>query len=144
VLGLTLRPVIRLLAIPHDDSVDEEIERGRLEAARVASARLDRLAENELAPEAVTYLRAMIAMRTGIRAGRIDEPARDEGATDINAVREVERKVREAAGAAVVGLRDANVIGQEAMRRLQRDLDLDEIRDAGWDEAQGVVRMPRR
>jgi len=145
VLGLTLRPVIRLLAIPHDDSVDEEIERGRLEAARVASARLDMLAENQrLAPEAVTYLRAMIAMRTGIRAGRIDEPARDEGATDINAVREVERKVREAAGAAVVGLRDANVIGQEAMRRLQRDLDLDEIRDAGWDEAQGVVRMPRR
>jgi len=73
----------------------------------------------------------VIAMRTGIRAGRIDEPAPDEGATDINAVREIERKVREAAGVAVVGLRDANVIGQEAMRRLQRDLDLDEIRDAG-------------
>jgi len=39
---------------------------------------------------------------------------------------------KEAAGAAIVGLRDANVIGQEAMRRLQRDFDLDEIRDASW------------
>jgi Na+/H+ antiporter len=144
VMGLTLRPVIRLLAIPHDDSVEDEMRRGRREAARVATERLDVLAEDErLAPEAVMYLRAVIAMRTGIRAGRIDEPAPDEGGTDIHAVREIEREVREAAGAAVVGLRDANVIGQEAMRRLQRDLDLDKIRDAGLDEAQGVVRSAR-
>ena len=129
--GLTLRPIIRVLAIPHDDSVDVELRRGRLEAARIASERLDALAEDErLSPEAVMYLRSVIAMRTGIRAGGIDEPAHAEGGTDANAVRDIEREVRGAVVEAVVDLRDANVIGQEAMRRLQRDLDLEEIRDA--------------
>lgn len=134
VLGLTLRPAIRLLAIPHDPSVDDELRRGQLEAARVATERLDTLAEGEhLAPEAVTYLRAVIAMRTGIRAGSIEQPG--QARNDIDAVREIEREIRQAIGAAVVGLRDANVIGQEAMRSLQRDLDLDEVREASVDDA---------
>jgi hypothetical protein len=43
-------------------------------------------------------------------------------------VRRVEQEVRDAARHAVVRLRDSNVIGQEALRRVQNDLDLDEIR----------------
>ena len=127
--GLTLRPLIRLLALPRDESVQGELRRGRLEAARVASELLDTLvAERRLSPEAMTYLQSLIATRTGIPAGAIAESNSDSGSTDVDTLRDIEDEVREVVGEAVVGLRDANVIGQEALRRLQRELDLDAIR----------------
>jgi Na+/H+ antiporter len=127
--GLTLRPLIKSLALPHDDSVEAEERHARLEAARAGKKRLAELAEREhLPPGVVGYLRAAIGLRTRLDLDEIDHLGGHDGLTTEDVVRHVEKELRNAARRAVVRLRDENVIGQEALRRVQNDLDLDEIR----------------
>jgi NhaP-type Na+/H+ or K+/H+ antiporter len=131
VQGLTLRPLIRQLALPHDDMVEVEERRARLEAARAAIKRLEELAGRERLPRgAVAYLRAQIALRTRLDLDEIEHVDGHDGLTSEDVMRRVEQEVRDAARAAVVRLRDDDVIGQEALRRVQNDLDLDEVRIA--------------
>jgi CPA1 family monovalent cation:H+ antiporter len=127
--GLTLRPLIRRLAIPHDDTVEAEERHARLEAARAAKKRLEELAARHQLPRgAVAYLRAAITLRTRLDLDEIDHAGGHDGRTTEDVLRQAEQELRDAAREAVVRLRDANVIGQEALRRVQNDLDLDEIR----------------
>jgi Na+/H+ antiporter len=127
--GLTLRPLIKGLALPHDDSVEAEERRARLAAARAAKQRLAELAEHEKLPRgAITYLRAGINLRTRLDLDEIDHADGHDGLTSEDVLRRAEQELRDAARQAVVRLRDDNVIGQEALRRVQSDLDLDEIR----------------
>ena len=133
--GLTLRPLIRTLEIPRDDSVEAEERHARLEAARAAEKRLEELAEREQLPaDALAYLREDIKLRTRLDLDDIDHARGHDGQTTEDVVRRVEQEMRQAARRAVVGLRDDNVIGQEALRRVQYDLDLDELRSV--DETQ--------
>jgi CPA1 family monovalent cation:H+ antiporter len=127
--GLTLRPLIRGLAIPHDDMVDEEERRARLAAARAAITHLAHIAERDALPsDAVKYLRATIEQRTRLDLDDISHAGGHDGRTTEDVVRQAERDLRGVARAAVVRLRDENVIGQEALRRVQSDLDLEEVR----------------
>ncbi|HEY2027209.1 MAG TPA: Na+/H+ antiporter [Gemmatimonadaceae bacterium] len=127
--GLTLRPLIRHLALPKDDVVETEERNARLEAARAAKRQLEEIARREqLTREVVDYLRAQIRLRTKLDLDDIEHLDGHDGQTTEDVVREAEQEMRDAARQAVVRLRDDNVIGQEAMRRVQNDLDLDEIR----------------
>jgi CPA1 family monovalent cation:H+ antiporter len=127
--GLTLRPLIRGLAIPRDDMVDAEERRARLEAARAAIRHLQRIAERDGLPsDAVQYLRTTIEQRTRLDLDDIAHAEGHDGRSSEDVVRQAERELRGAARAAVVRLRDEDVIGQEALRRVQSDLDLDEVR----------------
>jgi len=129
VQGLTLRPLIKGLAIPRDDVVEKEERRARLAGARAALARLREVAKREhLARGVVAYLRAAIKLRTRQDLDDIVHAAGHDGQTTEDVVRRVEKELRDAARQAVVHLRDDNVIGQEALRRVQNDLDLDEVR----------------
>jgi Na+/H+ antiporter len=133
--GLTLRPLIRRLDIPRDDSVEAEERHARLEAARASQARLDELSEHEQLPaDGLSYLRESIRLRTRLDLDEIDHADGHDDRTTEDVVRRVDQELRQAARRAVVGLRDDNVIGQEALRRVQYDLDLDEIRS--FDEGQ--------
>jgi monovalent cation/hydrogen antiporter len=128
--GLTLRPLIKRLAIPRDAVVEEEERRARLEATQASLARLQTLAEQEHLPRRiVSYLRSTIHLRTKLDLDDIEHGDRHDGRTAEDVVRRVEQDVREAARRAIVRLRDDDVIGQEALRRVLKDLDLDEIRD---------------
>jgi CPA1 family monovalent cation:H+ antiporter len=127
--GLTLRPLIRGLAIPHDDVIEAEERHARLEAERAAMKRLEEIAKREQLPrDVVAYLRAGIRLRTRLDLDDIEHAGGHDGRTTEDLVRQAEQELREAARQAVVHLRDSNVIGQEALRRVQHDLDLDEIR----------------
>jgi CPA1 family monovalent cation:H+ antiporter len=129
VQGLTLRPLIKRLELPRDDSVEAEERRARLEAARAAKQRLAELVEHERLPRgAVAYLRAEINLRTRLDLDEIEHAGGHDGLTSEDVVRRVEQEMRHAARKAIVRLRDENTIGQEALRRVQNDLDLDEIR----------------
>jgi len=140
--GLTLRPLIRTLSLPHDDSVEAEERHARLEAARAARKRLEELGKHEHLPrDPVGYLRAAIGLRTRLDLDDIDHAGGHDGQTTEDVVRRIEQEMRDAARQAVVRLRDRNVIGQEALRRVQNDLDLDEIRSAD-DPLTGVGRPP--
>jgi CPA1 family monovalent cation:H+ antiporter len=141
--GLTLRPLIRGLAIPRDDSVETEERHARLEAARAAMRQLERVAERDHLPGGVlAYLRTTIRLRTRIDLDDIDHAGGHDGLTTEDTVRRVEQEIRDAARQAVVQLRDGNVIGQEALRRIQNDLDLDEIRSV--DELSTGITKPER
>jgi monovalent cation/hydrogen antiporter len=129
VQGLTLRPLIRRLALPHDETVDGEERHARLEAARASRKRLEELTARENLPRgAVSYLRAAISLRTRLDLDEIEHADGHDGQTSEDVLRQAEQELRDAAREAVVRLRDRNVIGQEALRRVQNDLDLDEVR----------------
>ena len=113
-----------------------------LEAARAARKRLEELTKHEHLPrDTVAYLRAAIGLRTRLDLDDIDHARGHDGQTTEDVVRRIEQEMRDAARQAVVRLRDRNVIGQEALRRVQNDLDLDEIRSAD-DPLTGVGRPP--
>jgi len=127
--GLTLRPLIKRLAIPHDDVVEGEERRARLEATRSALAKLETIAQRDQLPQPmVSYLRSTIHFRTRLDLDDIDHGQGHDGRTAEDVLRRVEQEVREAARQAIVRLRDDDVIGQEALRRVLKDIDLDEIR----------------
>jgi CPA1 family monovalent cation:H+ antiporter len=127
--GLTLRPLIKRLAIPHDDVVEDEERRARLEATQAALARLETIASQEHLPQPmVSYLRSTIRLRTKLDLDDIEHGQGHDGRTAADVVRRVEQEVRDAARQAIVRMRDEEVIGQEALRRVLKDIDLDEIR----------------
>ncbi|HEY9229556.1 MAG TPA: Na+/H+ antiporter [Gemmatimonadaceae bacterium] len=132
VQGLSLRPLIKVLALAHDDMVEDEERRARLEAERAGLAHLEVVAKRDKVPNAIVwYVQALIRRQTRLDIDAIEHgQGHEDGTTPEDLVRRLERGVLEAERAAVVRLRDDNVIGQEAMRRVLLDLDLDEVRRA--------------
>jgi CPA1 family monovalent cation:H+ antiporter len=127
--GLTLRPLIKRLAIPYDDVVDTEERHARLQAARASLRHLDKLTEKENLPRGVvSFLGTSIRRRTRQDLDEIDHADGHDGRTIEDIMRRVEDELRGAARQAVIKLRDDNEIGQEALRRVQNDLDLEEVR----------------
>ena len=128
--GLSLRPLIRGLELPHDASVEAEERRARLAAARAQTRRLDEIIEREHLPRGIAgYLRAQIRFQTRLDLDEIEHAGGHDGKTTEDIVRHVQQELRKAARQAVVRMRDENAIGQEALRRVLNDIDLDEIRD---------------
>jgi CPA1 family monovalent cation:H+ antiporter len=131
--GLTLRPLIKRLAIPHDDAVEIEERRARVEATHAALGRLDVLAKRDDLPnDVVRYVRANLEQRTRLDLDDMEHAGRHDRESTEDLVIQLEHDIRGVARQAVVRLRDDGVIGQEALRRVQNDLDLDEIRSAEW------------
>jgi len=128
--GLTLPALIRRLGVSEDGSEEEAEEiRARLVAARAAIDRLDELAEEDWTrDETVERVRGMFEFRRQrfkARAGKVE----DDGIEDrslayqrlMHAVFQVQRQ-------AVVELRNGGEISAEVMRRIERELDLEESR----------------
>jgi Na+/H+ antiporter len=131
VQGLMLRPLIRTLGLPHDDTVDVEERHARVEAARAATTQLQAVAARENLPRPiVAYLRATIRQQARLDLDEIAHAGEHDSGNAADVLRRVEDEMRGAARRAVVELRDGDVIGQEAMRRVQADLDLDEVRSS--------------
>jgi CPA1 family monovalent cation:H+ antiporter len=127
--GLTLRPIIRYLELPRDRLVETEERRARGAAARAALDRLGELAaERHLPRRIVRYLQSTVSLNTKLDLDEIRHAEGHDGKTVEDLLRDAEWEMRAAARRAVVKLRDDDVIGDEAMRRVQRDLDLDEVR----------------
>jgi Na+/H+ antiporter len=127
--GLTLRPVIRLLGIPRDVAVEGEERKARVEAEQAALQRLAEVATREQLPDEVrVYLEGTVRERTQLDLDEIDHVLGHDGRSRADVLRAASQEVRDAAREAVLRLRDDDVIGDEAMRRVIADLDLDEIR----------------
>ncbi len=107
--------------------MNEERE-ARRAATQAALARLDVWADHDDAPlELIEDLRMhherRLARLDGEHAGGMTDEA-TRGAV----ARELRRDLLDAERRALVDLRDRGVIGDDALRRVQRDLDLDEVR----------------
>ena len=131
VQGLTLPALIRRLGVV-DDGTEEEAEEhaARIAAAEAALAALDRLAEEEWTREdTVERTRRLYAFRRRRFATLRGELEDEDGLVDRSlAYQRLMRDVIEAQRVALVQMRNEGLISADVMRRVERDLDLEETR----------------
>jgi Na+/H+ antiporter len=127
--GATLAPLIRLLGL-HDDGKLDRIEiKARIKAAKAAIARIDELIGEEwVREESATRMRAFHEFRIRRFRARFDEE--DDGAIDERsfAYQHLQRSVLEAQREEIIRLRNERTINDEVLRRIERDLDLEDAR----------------
>ena len=132
--GLTLGPLIAWLRLEGDDEADTLVElKARLEGAHAALKRLEQLRKDELvSPSAEERMREYLEERiqryeSGLQEGGPTQEYSESSSSWRNWRRELLAAERET----VVSLRDGGEISPEVMRRIQRDLDLEESRIGG-------------
>jgi hypothetical protein len=117
VQGLTLRPLLSRLALPLDDSVEEEVALARTEAARAA---LDALAADAGADRDAE---ARHLLERGYRA-RLEACARSgDGFADPTGLGALRRRALTAERARLAALRREERIGDDAFHRVEEELD---------------------
>jgi CPA1 family monovalent cation:H+ antiporter len=133
--GLTLRLLTRLLRIGGDGAADREETHARSLAAEAAVARIDELAREwpDHRP-LIETLRSQYEHRAthlaeaspgGDGLGGPLDPAAEQELLEHRLIR---RAVIDAERETLLSLRDRGAITDEVWRRLQRDLDLEELR----------------
>jgi CPA1 family monovalent cation:H+ antiporter len=130
VQGLTLPYLVRALGVHEDGAAEEREElRARLTAAKAALDELDVIeADGSVREETVERMRALYQYRKrrfAARAGKVE----DDGFEDRSiAYQTAVRRVLNAQREAIVGLRNGGEISGEVMRRVERELDLEDTR----------------
>ncbi len=128
--GLTLPQLIRRLRLPTDDSAEREEAKARLKAARSALARLDELSTEEwVEQEMVDDLRLHFSDQdrrfTARYHGTEDGADQEHRAT---AYQRLKMELISAERHTIIDLRNQGIINDEVMRKIQHDLDLEELR----------------
>jgi CPA1 family monovalent cation:H+ antiporter len=129
--GLTLPFLIRRLGVIEDDTEEEDEEiRARLVIARAALERVDELAVEDWTRDGtVERIRALYQLRQRrfkVRAGKIeDADGIEEGSV---AYQRMMHEIYAAQRQELVRLRNAREISADVMRRVERELDLEESR----------------
>jgi len=130
--GLSLPVLIRALGVG-DDGLDEKEElKARLKVAKAAVGRVDELAAEDWVREDTAqrmrglydYRRRRFAARFGHLEDGDDEDYEDRSTT----FQRFQREVLTAERAELLRLRNEGLINDEIMRRVERDLDLEEAR----------------
>jgi monovalent cation/hydrogen antiporter len=125
--GLTLPAVVRALALPHDAEDERRHEQdaeiaARLEALKVAQGRLDKLAAGG---EADADVLAILRARHHHRAGQVPENS-DDGLKAFAEAAELRADLIGAERKYIYRLLQEGKITDEARRRIERELDLEE------------------
>jgi CPA1 family monovalent cation:H+ antiporter len=130
--GLSLPGLVRLLGIEGDTSEHEEEVTARLRTAEAALARLDELAGEEWVREdTAERMRGLYDYRRRRFAARVDGGGDVDGEDyerRSEAYARLRAKVLAAERAELVRLRGKGTIGDQVMRRVERDLDLEQSR----------------
>jgi Na+/H+ antiporter len=149
--GLTLKPLLRWLRLHDGGELDNEEAHARRIAAEVGLRRLDEEGRRDgVDPEVVGYLRKKYAGRVDRWSARDREAHgaedaehraladRDGAGAERDAIgyRRLRTAMIDAERRAIIDLRDRGAIGDEVLRRVQRDLDLETmLLESGEDEA---------
>jgi CPA1 family monovalent cation:H+ antiporter len=127
--GLSLPAVIRALGVHDADRTTCDEDMARLLASRAALARLDELeGEPWIRPETLQRMRAAYeyrARRFEARMSSEDDGDIEEGS---RAYQRLRREILEAERAEIIRLRNQGRITDDVMRRVERDLDLEDVR----------------
>ena len=126
--GLTLTPLVRLLKVVDDRVTEKEERLARLKANEAALARLEEIESSKQAkPKTVERLRAEYEDR--IRQLRSEVPD-DESVSRLFSAdfEELAREMLQTERDTVIELRNEEAINDQALRRIQRDIDLAEAR----------------
>ena len=126
--GLSLPWLIRRLRVVAGSGAETEETTARLAAVDAAMTRLNGLAEEFPGHlELVDQLKARFSHEIGHVPATAEGP-RDESELELLEHLEIRNAVLTAEREAVIQLRDAGVIGDEVLRRIERDLDLEALR----------------
>jgi CPA1 family monovalent cation:H+ antiporter len=126
--GLTLPALVRATGLgrhEHDDATDEA--RARAAAAEAALARLDQLQRDEHDHRAGDHLRELYEARLGHARAPIDESG-DEDREHVEALERMREELLRSERGALHELHARGEISEEALRTVERDLDLQEAR----------------
>ena len=128
--GLTLPGVVRFLGL-EEDPADEAREeaKARIHASEAALERLDELVEEGwVRPDTAERVRGAYNFRTNRFQARLDDS--DDGEIEERSVayQRLRRELLDAERGAVLALRNEGRISEDVMHRVQRDLDLEELR----------------
>jgi CPA1 family monovalent cation:H+ antiporter len=127
--GLTLPLLIRKLGITHDGEADEEERRARLEANKAAIELIEELRANgKFSPDTVGRLRAEYDERVEQLQLCAENPDDCRGEIATPQYQRLQRKALRVERQTIIRLRNERVINDDALRRIQRDLDLAETR----------------
>jgi CPA1 family monovalent cation:H+ antiporter len=130
--GLTLPLLIRKLGITHDGEADEEERRARLEANKAAIELIEKLrANSKFSPDTVDRLRAEYDERVGQLELCAENPDDCRGEIATPQYQRLQREALRVERRTIIRLRNERVINDDALRRIQRDLDLAEARLTG-------------
>jgi CPA1 family monovalent cation:H+ antiporter len=128
--GLSLTPLIRALGVRGDGRAEQELLLARRALTTAALARLEALAgTGDLPPAVVADQRAHLEQRLGHLGVPTDDSDGSDGDGQVEAwlaARSLRREVLSAQRAALLALRNQGKLDDEAVRRLERDLDLEE------------------
>jgi len=127
--GLTLPGLIRTLGVEDDGGAEREDAKARIKAAEAALARLEEL-------ESEGWVYADTAERTrgqyNFRANRFRARYHGEDGDGVEErsqqYQRLRRELLEAERQAVLRLRNQGIITEEVMQRVQRDIDLEDLR----------------
>jgi len=129
VQGLSLPALIHVLSLEEDGLAEKEEAKARIHAAEAALARLEELVDEAWVREdTAERLRGLYGFRQERFRSRLD-PEADGSAEDRSAdYQRLRRELLDAERDAVVGLRRSGRIDDDVMRRVVRDLDLEDAR----------------
>ena len=129
VQGLTLPALIRVLAFEDEGLAEREEAKARIHAAEAALERLEELIDEDWVREdTAERMRGLYNFRQARFRSRVDSEAdgsAEERSADYQRLR---RELLNAERQAVVDLRRVGRIDDEVMRRVVRDLDLEDLR----------------
>ena len=130
--GLTLPVLIRQLGIRDDGSTDEEERSARVEANKAALELIEQLPANgEFSTDTVNRVRAEYDERLEQLDLCAESPDECRGEVATPQYQRLQQKGLDAERETIIRLRNQQVINDEALRRIQRDLDLAEARLTG-------------
>lgn len=130
--GLSLPLLIRKLGITYDGEADEEERRARLEANKAAVELIGKLRANgEFSPDTVDRLRAEYDERLDQLQLCAENPDDCRGEIATPQYQRLQREALRAERQTIIRLRNEHVINDDALRHIQRDLDLAEARLTG-------------
>lgn len=128
VQGLTLPPLIRWLNLSDDGTLDHEEEKARLNLFHASLERLDELANEDWVPQEI-----LEELRTHYTAKKRKYKTQVDGSDSIFTeriaiYRRLQREILAAKRKMLIELRDKSIINDDVLRKIQRDLDIEEIR----------------
>lgn len=130
--GLTLPFAIRRLCFQGDGSTAEEERVARLDANKAATGLLEQLSGgDEFSEDLIERLRAEYAERIQQLEMCAENPEECRGEVATLAYQRLQQRALDVERDTIIRLRNQQVINDDALRRIQRDLDLAEARLTG-------------
>ena len=130
--GLTLPVLIRKLGVPRDAETDEEERLARLEANKAALKWIEEAGENgKYSPDAANRLHAEYDERIEQLQLCAENPDDCRGEIATPQYQRLQHQALRIERETIIRLRNERVINDDALRRIQRDLDLAEARLTG-------------